>query len=79
MFSYLVLFLRQYSLQRTIVRAEDVEKASAGIPAEPENREDHSEERATKNDNGDDDIKTTTVVDIDEKRSLEGHDVTETR
>jgi len=75
----MVLFLRQYSLRRTIVRAEDVEKANAGIPAEPENREELSEEQATKNDNGDDDIKTTTVVDTDEKRSLEGHDVTETQ
>jgi MFS family permease len=73
----MVLFLREYSLKRTIVRAEDVEKAAAAIPAEPE-QEENPEERESEptNDNGDDDLKTTTVVDTDEKQYLEGHDVT---
>ena len=76
MFVCLVLFLRHYTLKRTVIRAEDVEKA--GVPAEPDQaiEKEHSEERASEpsNDNGedDDDIKT---VDVDEKRTLEGHDV----
>jgi hypothetical protein len=81
MYRYLVLFLRHYSLKQTIVRAEDVEKATAGISGEPEQGtgEEHPEERVSEptNDNGDDDIKTTTVVDTDEKASFEGHDITE--
>ena len=83
MFPYLVMFLRHYSLKRVVVRAEDVEKATTGIPGEHEqgNREEHPEERASEptNDNGDDDAKTTTAVDVDEQRSLEGHDVTVTQ
>ena len=34
-FPYLVLFLRHYSLNQTVVRAEDVEEANASIPSEP--------------------------------------------
>ena len=74
MFVCLVIFLRHYTLKRTVILAEDVEKA--GVPAEPDqgNEKEHPEERASEpsNDNGeDDDIKT---VDVDEKRTLEGHD-----
>ena len=75
MFVYLVLFMRHYTLKRIVIKAEDVEKA--GVSGEPDqgNGEEHSEERTNEpsNDNGDeDDIKT---VDVDEKRTLEGHDV----
>jgi hypothetical protein len=75
MFVYLVLFMRHYTLKRTVVKAEDVEKT--GVAGEPDqgNGEEHSEERTNEpsNDNGeDDDIKT---VDVDEKRTLGGHDV----
>ena len=74
MFFYLVLFMRHYTLTTTVVKAEDVEKA--GVPVEPDQRngEERSEERTNEpsNDNGDDDdIKT---VDVDEKRTLEGHE-----
>lgn len=72
MFAYLVLFMRHYTLKRIVVKAEDVEKA--GVPGEPDqgNGEEHSEERASEPSNDNDDIKT---VDVDEKRTLEGHDV----
>lgn len=75
MFVYLVLFMRHYTLTTTVVKAEDVEKA--GVPVEPGqgNGEEHSEERtneASNNNGDDDDIKT---VDVDEKRTLESHDV----
>ena len=74
MFVYLVVFLRHYTLKRTVILAADVEKA--GVPGEPDQGKgvEHSEERASEpsNDNGDDDdVKT---VDVDEKRTLEGHD-----
>jgi hypothetical protein len=71
MFVYLVLFMRHYTLVRTVVKAEDVEKA--GVPREPVrgNGEDHSEERASEPSNDNDDTKTIN----DERRTLEGHDV----
>ena len=53
MFVYLVLFMRHYTLKRTVVKAEDVEKSR-----EPDqgNGEEHSEERANEpsKNNGDD-------------------------
>ena len=71
---YLVLFLRHYTLKSIVVKAEDVEKAGVSVERDQGNGE-HFEERTNEpsNDNGDDDdIKT---VDVDEKRTLESHDV----
>jgi len=65
----MVMFMRHYTLKRNVIRAEDVEKA--GVPREPNQGNEHSEDRASEpsNDNGDDDdIKT---VDVDENRTLE--------
>ena len=71
MFAYLVLFMRHYTLKRIVVKAEDVEKA--GVPGEPDQGNGElEEERASEPSNDNDDIKT---VDVDEKRTLEGHDV----
>lgn len=73
---HLVLFLRHYTLKRTVMLAEDVEKAvvleesDQGSGKEYSSSEDLASEPS--NDNGnDDDVK---VVDVDEKRSLEGRD-----
>lgn len=75
MFVYLVLFMRHYTLKSIVIKAEDVEKAGVSGESYQGNGEEHSEEQANEpsNDNGDEyDIKT---VDVDEKRTLEGHDV----
>ena len=70
MFVYLVLFMRHYTLKRTVIKAEDVEKADVSGEADQGNEERTNE---PSKDNGDDDeIKT---ADVDEKRTLEGHDV----
>ena len=66
--------MRHYTLVRTVVKAEDVEKASVSSPEKPDQgdgKEHHSEERASEPSN-DNDMKT---VDVDEKRTLasEGH------
>ncbi|KAF8798178.1 MFS general substrate transporter [Phlegmacium glaucopus] len=70
----MVLFMRHYTLQRTIVRAGDVEKDAAGVPGEPEqvNGEEHPEEKASEP------TDDTKIDDVDEKRSVEGDDVTVT-
>jgi hypothetical protein len=68
MFVYLVLFMRHYTLKRIVIKAEDVEKA--GVPGEPV--QGNGEEQASEPSNDNDDIKT---VDVDDKRTLEGHDV----
>ena len=69
MFVYLVLFMRHYTLTTTVVKAEDVEKA--GVPVEPDQGNGERTNEPS-NDNGeDDDIKT---ADVDEKRTLEGHE-----
>lgn len=68
---YLVLFLRHYTLKLIVIKAEDVEKA--GVPVEPGQGNGEEQTNEPSNDNGDDDdIKT---VDVDEKRTLEGHEV----
>ena len=67
MFLCLVLFLRAYTLQQTVVLAEDVENAAAGIP-DTTGRE---KARDSTNANGEDDIK------VDEKQTPDsGDDVT---
>ena len=71
MFVYLVLFMRHYTLKRTVVKAEDVEYA--GVSLEQRIGEEHSEERTNEPSN-DDDIKTVDAA-SDEKRTLEGHEV----
>ena len=69
MFVYLVLFMRHYTLTTTVVKAEDVEKT--GVPVEPDQGNGERTNEPS-NDNGDDDdIKT---ADVDEKRTLEGHE-----
>jgi hypothetical protein len=75
MFPSLVLFLRHYSLKRTVVRAEDVENATAGISTgEPKQIEEYREERVSEPANDSrDDIMTTTAIDVDEERSLGSH------
>jgi hypothetical protein len=68
MYAYLALFMRHYTLKRTVVKAEDVENAGVLVELDQRNGE-HSDERTNKlsNDNGDDDdIKTV---------GLEGHEV----
>ena len=76
MIVYLVLFKRNYTLKRIVVKAEDVEITGVGGEPDQGNGEGNSEERTNgepSNDNGDDDdIKT---VDVDEKLTLEGHEV----
>ena len=76
MFIYLALFMRHYTLKRTVVKAEDVEKAGVHVEPDKGNREEHSEERTNEpsNANGDDDDMKT--VDVGEKRTLEGHEAT---
>jgi len=71
----MVLFLRQYTLKRTVVRAGDEEKGTADVSAEVHGEGIREEKmREPMNDTGDD-FKTT-IDDVDEKRSLEGDDVT---
>ena len=64
--------MRHYTLVRTVVKAEDVEKAS--VPGKPDQGDgkEHFEERASEPSNDDDDMKT---VDVDEKQTPEVHDV----
>ena len=66
MFPCLVLFLRHYTLQRSVVLAEDVENAAAGIPGATEQEKANDSTNA----NAEDGVK------VDEKQVPEGDDVT---
>jgi len=61
----MVLFMRHYTLKRTVIKAEDVEKAAVSGEPDQGNRQEHSEERTNEPSSDNDDIKT---VDADDKR-----------
>jgi len=73
--------MRHYTLKRTVVRAGNAEEGTSDVLGEPGqgNGEGHTEEKASEptKGTGEGDIMTT-ITDIDEKRSVEGDDVTVT-
>ena len=70
MFVYLALFLRHYTLKRTVVKAEDVEKAGLPVKLDQGNGDELFEEGTNEpsNNKGDNVLET---VDVEKK----GHEV----